>query len=79
MSDTEFDEFAVALRGNRLGMVLAISNAFILDPMVLPQDLEAEKKTVLDWWLAVKQRHRFPLLPMMAIDIYSVPAMSLGA
>ena len=44
--------------------------------MVLHQDLKAEKKTVLAWWLAAKQRHRFSLLSMMAIDIYSVPAMS---
>ena len=31
---------------------------------------------VLDWWLAVKQRYRFPLLSIIAIDIYLVPAMS---
>ena len=35
-----------------------------------------EERTVLEWWLDVEQRTRYPLLSRMAIDIYSVPAMS---
>ena len=49
---------------------------YIVDPIVLTADLEAEEKTVLDWWISIKQRSRFPLLSKMAIDIYSIPAMS---
>lgn len=33
-------------------------------------------RTALDWWLEPEQRARFPLLSKMAIDIYSIPAMS---
>ncbi len=47
---------------------------YIVDPLVLAEDLEG--RTVLDWWLEPKQRTRFPLLSLMAIDIYSIPAMS---
>lgn len=47
---------------------------YIVDPMVLAEDLEG--RTVLDWWLESKQRTRFPLLSLMAIDIFSIPAMS---
>ena len=45
---------------------------YLKDPMVLEVDIT----TVLTWWLEPKQRSRFPLLSKMAIDIYSVPAMS---
>ena len=38
--------------------------------------LQSDIITVLAWWLEPKQRARFPLLSRMAIDIYSIPAMS---
>ena len=50
---------------------------YIADPLVCLEDLEG--RTVLDWWLESKQRTRFPLLSEMAIDIYSIPAMSAEA
>ena len=34
------------------------------------------KASALDWWTRPEQRMRFPLLSKMAIDIYSIPAMS---
>ena len=50
---------------------------YIADPIVLTDDLE--DGTVLQWWLKSKQRTRYPLLSRMAIDIYSIPAMSSEA
>lgn len=35
--------------------------------------------SVLSWWLSPAQRSRFPLLSAMAIDIFSIPAMSSQA
>ena len=35
-----------------------------------------EERSALEWWLDVEQRSRYPLLSRMAIDIYSIPAMS---
>lgn len=32
--------------------------------------------SAIDWWMAPEQRIRLPLLSKMAIDIYSIPAMS---
>lgn len=33
--------------------------------------------TVIGWWQDQAQKSRFPLLSLMAIDIFSIPAMSL--
>ena len=41
-----------------------------------PLVLEEEGVTALDYWLRPIQRTRLPLLAKMAIDIYSIPAMS---
>lgn len=35
--------------------------------------------SVLSWWVSRAQRSRFPLLSAMAIDIFSIPAMSSEA
>lgn len=35
--------------------------------------------SVLSWWVSPAQRSRFPLLSAMAIDIFSIPAMSTEA
>ena len=32
--------------------------------------------SALDWWKDPAQRSRFPLLHLMALDIFSIPAMS---
>ena len=37
---------------------------------------EDEGRTALEWWLDTEQRTRYPPLPKMAIDIYSIPTMS---
>ena len=44
---------------------------YLSEPLLLQND-----KTALDWWLASEQQSRFPYLSKMAIDIYSIPAMS---
>ena len=38
-----------------------------------------EVGSVLSWWISPAQRSRFPLLSAMAIDIFSIPAMSSEA
>ena len=35
-----------------------------------------ELRSVIMWWMDPAQRTRFPLLSVMAIDIFSTPAMS---
>lgn len=44
---------------------------YINEPLVPASD-----KPAIDWWLEKGQRERLPLLSRMAIDIYSIPAMS---
>ena len=34
---------------------------------------------IISWWMDTTQRLRFPLLSAMAIDIFSIPAMSSEA
>jgi len=41
------------------------------EPLVLPSS-----DTALDWWLKREQRERLPELSRMAIDIFSIPAIS---
>ena len=50
---------------------------YCVDPMILAEDLDGRR--VLDWWLEPKQRIQFPLLSRMAIDIYSISAVSSEA
>ena len=44
---------------------------YISEPFPPPSDTSA-----LSWWTRLEQRTRFLLLSKMAIDIYSIPAMS---
>ena len=54
-------------------IILDELDLYIQDVFVPNEDKE---QTVLEWWLDLKQRTRYPLLSRMAIDIYSIPAMS---
>lgn len=38
-----------------------------------------EVGSLISWWMSPAQRSRFPLLSSMAIDIFSIPAMSSEA
>ena len=44
---------------------------YLADPLVLSSD-----KTAHEWWCQLEQRTRYSLVSKMAIDIYSIPAMS---
>ena len=44
---------------------------YLADPLVLSSD-----KTVHEWWCQLEQLTRYPLVSKMAIDNYSIPAMS---
>lgn len=44
---------------------------YLSEPCLIQND-----KTALDWWLASEQRTRLPFLSIMAIDVFSIPAMS---
>lgn len=44
---------------------------YLSEPLLLQNH-----KTALDWWLASEQRTRLPFLSKMAIDVFSIPAMS---
>ena len=44
---------------------------YLADPLVLSSD-----KIVHEWWCQLEQRSRYPLVSKMAINIYSIPAMS---
>ena len=50
---------------------------YISDHFILRE--EDKDKTALEWWVEPEQRTRYPLLSKMAIDIYSIPAMSSEA
>ena len=50
---------------------------YIADHFILRE--EDKNKSALEWWLQSKQRTRYPLLSKMAIDIYSISAMSSKA
>lgn len=44
---------------------------YLSEPCLVQND-----RTALDWWLASEQRSRLPHLSKMAIDVFSIPAMS---
>ncbi len=44
---------------------------YLSEPCLIQND-----RTALDWWLASEQRSRLPYLSRMAIDVFSIPAMS---
>ena len=44
---------------------------YLSEPSLIQND-----RTALDWWLDSEQRSRLPFLSKMAIDIFSIPAMS---
>ena len=44
---------------------------YLGEPLLVSNDQSA-----IDWWMMPEQRRRLPLLSRMAIDIYSLPAMS---
>ena len=50
---------------------------YIADHFILRE--EDKDRIAFDWWLESEQRTRYPLLLKMAIDIYSIPAMSSEA
>lgn len=44
---------------------------YLSEPCLIQND-----RTALDWWLASEQRSRLPYSSRMAIDVFSIPAMS---
>ena len=52
------------------------SNSDELEQYLSEPSLVQNDRTALDWWLDSEQRTRLPFLSRMAIDVFSVPAMS---
>lgn len=44
---------------------------YLNEPLLVEND-----RSAIEWWVMPEQRRRLPLLSTMAIDIYSIPAMS---
>ena len=71
----QYYQWLARRRGDRVEVADELER-YIEEPIIALNDEGAVNWSALEWWNHQEQRDRLPLLSRMAIDIFSIPAMS---
>ena len=74
-TENQYHQWLAHRRGSKIEVADELER-YIGEPIIPLSDEAAFAWSALEWWTRQEQRDRFPLLSRMAIDIFSIPAMS---